>query len=375
VYRSADGGRTWSTWGLEGQAVRALAIAASAPNILIAGTLDGVYRSLAASPSWQRISPEHDRELRNLDSLAIDPRDPQIIYAGTFHLPWKTEDGGRTWRPIHEGMIDDSDVMSLLIDAGDSRRIYAGACSGIYRSEDSAAGWKKIQGIPYMARRTYAIVRDPADPDSVYAGTSEGLWKTADGGKNWRRVTPESWVINSVLITGGEPARILIGTEERGVLASVDGGERFEEANAGFTHRQILAMGADEARPGRILAVLAHAPETAMETLDEGRTWSGMSAGLPPGSRVLRVYAAPDGAWWLSLSRGGLLRFDGARKAWKPAGTVTTARSGTSRRASRRTPAQTPLLAVVTNMVFREAEWYAATSQGLFLSADGGATW
>src|SRR6202521_3924266 len=149
VFRSADGGRTWSAAGLVGLAVRALAMAASDPNVLVAGTLDGVYRSLDASRSWERISPEHHEELRNLDSLAIDPRDPQIIYAATFHLPWKTADGGRTSGPIHEGMIDDSDVMSLLIDGADSRRIYASACSGIYRSDDSAAQWRKIQGIPF----------------------------------------------------------------------------------------------------------------------------------------------------------------------------------------------------------------------------------
>ena len=93
---------------------------ASDPDILVAGTLDGVYRSRDASKSWERISPEHHEELRNLDSLAIDPRDPQTIYAGTFHLPWKTTDGGRNWRPIHDGMIDDSDVMSIADRSVDS---------------------------------------------------------------------------------------------------------------------------------------------------------------------------------------------------------------------------------------------------------------
>ncbi|HEY2647036.1 MAG TPA: sialidase family protein, partial [Candidatus Acidoferrales bacterium] len=81
VFRSTDGGHTWSSAGLAGQSVRALAMAPSDPNVLVAGTLDGVYRSLDASRTWQRISPEHHEELRNLDSLAIDPHDPQIIYA------------------------------------------------------------------------------------------------------------------------------------------------------------------------------------------------------------------------------------------------------------------------------------------------------
>ena len=184
--------------------------------------------------------------------------------------------------PIHEGMIDDSDVMSLLIDSENSRRIYASACSGIYRSDDSAAQWRKIQGIPYTARRTYAITQDPKQPASVYAATSEGLWKTADGGMTWRRTTPESWVVNTVVVAEGNPGRVLIGTEELGVLASDDGGEHFQDANAGFEHRQILALGLDPKRPGRILAVLAHAPEPILATEDDGRTW------FPPWARTPR---------------------------------------------------------------------------------------
>jgi photosystem II stability/assembly factor-like uncharacterized protein len=402
VFRSADGGHTWTGASLAGQAVRALAMAASDPRVLVAGTLDGVYRSLDAGKSWERISPEHHQELRNFDSLAIDPGDPQTIYAGTFHLPWKTTDGGRTWRPIHEGMIDDSDVMSLLIDEGNSQRVYASACSGIYRSEDRAAQWRKIQGIPYTARRTYAITQDPKRPASVYAATSEGLWKTDDGGMTWRRTTPESWVVNTVVVAEGHPGRVLIGTEELGVLASSDGGEHFEDANAGFEHRQILALGVNANQAGRVLAVLAHAPEPILATEDNGRKWSALGPGLRA-EQALRVYAAPDDAWWVSLAHGGLMRYDAGKKAWQRAGKVLgevadakaavsphgggagghppqrigllqpTQVSGKSTRKAMNGPQ--PLLDIVTDMAFSSKEWYAATSRGLLLSADRGATW
>jgi photosystem II stability/assembly factor-like uncharacterized protein len=400
VFRSADGGRTWSPAGLVGEAVRALAMAPSDPNQLVAGTLDGIYRSIDGSKTWERISPEHHEELRNLDSLAIDPRDPQTIYAGTFHLPWKTSDGGRTWRPIHEGMIDDSDVMSLLIDGGNSRRLYASACSGIYRSDDSAAQWRKIQDIPYTARRTYAITQDPKRPESVYAATSEGLWKTADGGMNWRRTTPESWVVNTVVVSEGDPGRVLIGTEEWGMLMSDDGGEHFRDANLGFEHRQILALGLDANRPGRVVAVLTHAPEPILATEDEGRTWSPLGPGLRA-EQALRIHAAPDGAWWVSLAHGGLMRYDAGKKAWIPTGmmvgeaaegntTGSTHRGfpvgarhavplrgapGPNRSAGNGAGRERPLQAVVTDMAFSSKLWYAATSGGLLESGDEGATW
>jgi photosystem II stability/assembly factor-like uncharacterized protein len=395
VFRSGDGGRTWSDAGLAGQVVRALAMARSDSNVLVAGTLDGVYRSRDASKTWERISPEHHEELRNLDSIAIDPRDPQTIYAGTFHLPWKTADGGRTWRPIHEGMIDDSDVMSLLIDGANSRRIYASACSGIYRSDDSAAQWRKIQGIPYTARRTYAITQDPQRPGSVYAATSEGLWKTEDGGMTWRRTTPESWVVNTVAVAEGNPGRVIIGTEELGVLASDDGGEHFQDSNAGFDHRQILALGLDAKRPGRVLAVLAHTPEPILATEDDGQSWSPLGPGLRA-EQVLRIYFAPDDAWWASLARGGLMRYDAGKGAWKQAGTVIGGvlgakapvsrlggapvaplqpTQGVRRSAGKAGRGLRPLLDVVTDLAFSSKGWYVATNTGLRVSADRGATW
>jgi photosystem II stability/assembly factor-like uncharacterized protein len=382
VFRSADGGRTWTSAGLAGQAVRALAMAESDPNVLVAGTLDGVYRSLDASKSWNRISPEHDEELRNFDSLAIDPHDSNVIYAGTFHLPWKTSDGGRSWRPIHEGMINDSDVMSLLIDGADSRRIYASACSGIYRSDDNATQWRKIQGIPYAARRTYAITQDPKRPAIVYAATSEGLWKTEDGGMIWRRTTPESWVVNSVIVVEGSPGKVLIGTEELGVLTSEDGGEHFEASNAGFEHRQILALGLDAHRPGRILAILAHASEPTLATEDDGRTWTALGPGLRA-EQALGVYATPDNTWWVSLVRGGLMRYDAGKNRWLQVGRVAgdplelNSHASPDRRKSQ-TKSQKgsqSLLDVVSDMAFSSNRWYAATPGGLLLSEDRGTTW
>jgi len=401
VFRSTDGGRTWSAAGLAGQAVRALVMALSDPNMLVAGTLDGVYRSLDASKSWERISPQHHEELRNLDSLAVDPRDPQIIYAGTFHLPWKTSDGGRTWRPIHNGMIDDSDVMSLLIDGANPQLLYASACSGIYRSDDSAAQWRKIQGIPYTARRTYAITQDPKHPARVYAATSEGLWKTEDWGMTWRRTTPGTWVVNTVIVADGNPGRVLIGTEELGVLESDDGGEHFQDDNEGFEHRQILALGLDPQRPGRVLVALAHSPEPVLSSEDDGRTWAALKAGLGA-EQILRIYAAPDGAWWVSLARGGLMRYDTEKMAWKATGTVLgeivgpdasvsplggaasvggrqavplRPRDEVHRSKGKLRRGQQPLRDVVSDMAFGSKEWYAATSRGLLVSADQGANW
>jgi photosystem II stability/assembly factor-like uncharacterized protein len=103
VFVSLDYGVTWQALGLAGHAIRALVQSESDSNVLIAGALDGVFRSNDLGRNWEQITPAGDSELRNFDSLAIDPRDPGIIYAGTFHLPWKTVDGGKNGRPSIAG--------------------------------------------------------------------------------------------------------------------------------------------------------------------------------------------------------------------------------------------------------------------------------
>ena len=394
VFRSDDGGRTWRTAGLAGQAVRALAQAPTNADLLVAGTLDGAYRSGDAGRTWQRISPEGHEEIRNLDAVALDPRNPEVIYVGTFHLPWKTTDGGRRWVPIHQGMIDDSDVMSILVDDTTPHRVYASACSGIYRSENGGALWKKIQGIPFSARRTHVIRQDPQRPAIVYAATTEGLWKTASGGASWQRVTPSDWVINALVIPNDAPNRLIIGTEKLGVLVSDDGGQNFRAANNGFFHRQIVGLALDRERPGRVLAVLANAPDPVLATEDGGRTWAPLGQGLKT-EALRRVYFSPDG-WWAALERGGLMRYDETKGAWvragmavgEPASRIRRSPSQASggrapQRAAQRTALQPPtapkgkrpLRHHVNDLAFSRQAWFAATADGLLASTDHGATW
>jgi photosystem II stability/assembly factor-like uncharacterized protein len=376
-YRSRDGGRTWELAGLAGLHVRALAQAPSDPDILVAGTRYGVYRSRDAGTTWKRISPEGHEEIRNLDSVAIDPRDPDIIYAGTYHLPWKTTDGGRRWVSIHQGMIDDSDVFSIEIDRTNPRRIYASACSGIYRSDNAGALWQKIQGIPYSARRTHVIRQDPVRAATVYAGTTEGLWRTTSAGAAWQRLTPRNWVINALVIDPARPERLVVGTDRLGVMVSDDGGKTFRASNRGFHHRQIvsLALDRDPARQGRVLAVLANAPEPLLATEDGGQTWEPLGPGLST-EGLLGVYASPDG-WWAALERGGLMRYDEQAGRWVAAGTVTGEAAVVRDRRGYLVPARgpRPLVQRVVDLAFSREAWFAATPQGLLVSRDLGRHW
>ena len=380
VYRSDDGGRSWHPSGLNGHAVRALAAAPSDPDTLVAGALDGVFRSRDSGKNWEMLTPANDPELRNFDSLAIDPSDPDTIYAGTFHLPWKTSDGGRDWVAIHDGMIDDSDVLSLAVNPSNREEVFASACSGIYRSGDAGAHWRRVQGIPESSRRTLVIRFDPGNLSTLFAGTTAGLWKSTDGGTRWRQISPGDWVVNALLVSppSDEPgsAHLLLGTEQRGVVMGTGASGEFEAANEGFQHRRVVALTLDRGNPKRLGAVLANASEPVVQTNDGGETWSPLGLGSDS-ALVRKLFSMPDG-WWAPVASGGLLRLDAKSDKWVREG-VLLGRSapGNDGATSTAYPARTKTAfrAVVNDLSFSDTDWFAATEEGLFRSSDAGKSW
>jgi photosystem II stability/assembly factor-like uncharacterized protein len=296
IFKSTDGGDTGKELDdMHNESVRALAIDPNDSNILVAGTLSGVFRTTDAGGDWERISPKDHAELINVESVAIDPRDTKIIFAGTTHLPWKTTDGGLTWHSIKEGMLDDSDVFSIAILDDNPDHVFASACSGIYRSENSGNLWSKVQGIPFTSRRTHIIYPHPSRPDVIFAGTTQGLWRTMDGGKSWQILTPKTLVVNSIDINANEPDKILLGTENHGVLVSRDLGKSFFESNVGFIHRHVLTIEPDIAMPNRVYSTVFHDGVAGglFISNDGGRTWRQSIKGLG-GRDIFALYQDPD---------------------------------------------------------------------------------
>ncbi len=130
-----------------------------------------------------------------------------VIYAGTWYLPYKSTDGGQSWRIIKNGIIDDSDIFAIDIDPRNANHIIASACSGIYETHEAGEKWQKIQGIPSQSRRTRAILQHPSIPGLVFAGTTEGFWRSAKGGQNnsWMVTTSRQLEINSIAVHPRNP--------------------------------------------------------------------------------------------------------------------------------------------------------------------------
>ena len=121
------------------------------------GRWRGVFRSQDSGAHWQRISPQDNKEIHEIESLAIDPTDPALSTRAPGICPGRQPMAAATWTSIKDGIIEDSDVFSILIDPKQPNVVYLSACSGIYKSVDGArssrAGLVPISRRAYLRRR------------------------------------------------------------------------------------------------------------------------------------------------------------------------------------------------------------------------------
>jgi photosystem II stability/assembly factor-like uncharacterized protein len=368
---------------MHGKSIRAMAIADSDHKVLVAGALDGVYRSSDSGDNWQRISPANHNDIKNIESIAVDPKNPNAVYAGTWHLAWKTEDGGTSWHRVNKGMIDDSDVFSIIVDSSNPSVVFASACSGIYKSENAGELFHKIQGIPFSARRTRVLKQDPSNPNIVYAGTTEGLWKTTDLGQTWKRVSNPEIVVNDVLVDPRNSRRVLLATDRSGVLASDDAAQSFVASNHGYTHRYVSSILADKNDPRTIFAGIVNDKEQGgvFASHDGGQHWMQKSAGLG-GRDVFSLQQAGSGALIAGTNRGAFMLERNASE-WKPINTVINEKTSTKTvvkgkkktAVATNTAVRSVLNAKVSDLEITPKRWLAATSDGLFMSSNNGQSW
>jgi photosystem II stability/assembly factor-like uncharacterized protein len=358
LFRSKNGGKSWEALPeMHGKSVRALALAEYDSKTLVVGTLDGVFRSNDGGDSWKQISPAGHADIRNIESVAIDPKDPNVVYAGTWHLPWKTTDGGVRWNRINKGMIEESDVFSIIVKSENPSMMFASTCSGIYKSENAGISFSKIQGIPFTARRTRVLKQDPSNPSTIYAGTTEGLWKTTDLGKTWKRVSNPEVVVNDIMIDPRNSNRVLLATDRSGVLASDNGAASWTASNHGYTHRYVTSIVADKSDPKTVFVGVVNDREFGgvFVSHDGGQSWQQKSAGLG-GRDVLTLQQAANGDLIAGTNKGIFL----------------LARNGGDWQAINSALTQN---ARVSAVEASSNTWFAATSAGLFSSSNQGKSW
>lgn len=295
-FRSTDGGETWKeSKELKGESIHSMTQSPVDPKLILLGTTRGVWSSRNSGEDWTKISSTTMPV--NIDSLAIDPRSENTIYAGTWWRAYKSTDAGKNWRLIRDGMIDDSDVFAVTLNPRNPDHVIASACSGIYESFNGGEKWAKINGIPSQSRRTRDILQHPTIAGTVYAATTEGFWMTTNGGKTWALTTQRNLEINSIAVHPDEPNRVFIGTNNYGVMVSNDGGRNFQQTNTNFSSRLTYMVTPDIQKQNRLYAA-THNTATGggffFVSDDSGQTWK-QAQGLDVG-RVRTFTLEQDGS-------------------------------------------------------------------------------
>src|SRR5712692_8207786 len=240
IFKTTDGGIHWDPI-FDSQAVSSigsLAVAASDPNIVWAGTGEsfirshisvgsGIYKSMDAGKTWTLMGLEKTGRIGN---VVIDPRNPDIVLAcalGHAYGPqpergvFRTRDGGKNWEKVL--FVDENTGCSdMAMDPNNSRILFAGmwqleihtwgrtsggAGSGLFKSTDGGATWKLLEGhgLPKTPVGRIAVRVAPRDSSRVYAliETGDGvpmdgkptqsgqLWRSDDGGENWQLVNSD----------------------------------------------------------------------------------------------------------------------------------------------------------------------------------------
>src|SRR6185295_18379924 len=365
LYRSEDAGEHWKRlspgFPKRGQSLDEIAVDARGVVLVgyweVRGNGGGVARSTDGGKTWARITPPDHADLRNFESVAFDPVDPNTMYVGTWHLGWKTVDGGQNWLPMHTGMIDDSDVMTLTVDRWKPQVVYATACTGIYRSEDAAGRWTKIKGIPSSSRRTRSFAQSPDDQNRLFAGTTEGLWSSEDNSATWRLITQKNLIINDVLTLPG--GMVLLGTEGAGVVRSTDGGLTWFASNDGFSERFVSKVVFDRVGHRVLAGIWGDRNHGGVFTAPGPRgPWSRLGTGLE-GREVLSLTLL--GRQALAGTDDGLFVSDPETGAWARMSTIVDKVDVHPR--------------VKDILALPPRNLIAATSKGVLRSGDGGRTW
>ncbi|HST24155.1 MAG TPA: SBBP repeat-containing protein [Blastocatellia bacterium] len=237
--RSSDDGRSFETLdrGLTINNLSYVAIDPHNPSIIYTGFTGAVLKSIDGGLNWKNASnwkKDESTPAYLTTCLAIDPKTPSTIYAGVNTSSvahneklagvLKSTDGGDSWKTQLEDLR--INVSSLAIDPTNPAIIYAGARfqqhSGVFKSTDGGNTWNVMNnGLTNIHVNTLAI--DPATPATIYAGTRLGLFKSTDGGKSWSANQSLEQVI-AIAIDAKTPSTIYASTVDESVsLTSIDG--------------------------------------------------------------------------------------------------------------------------------------------------------
>jgi photosystem II stability/assembly factor-like uncharacterized protein len=315
VWKSDDYGRTWTPI-FDSQptgSIGAIAVAPSDPNVIYVASGEGlqrpdlsvgngIYKSTDAGQTWTHLGL---REGQQIPALAVDPRDPNRLFAAVLGHPYgpneqrgvfASTDGGQNWQKIlyvdentgaSDIAMDPSNPDVLYASLWEAREgpwefgnTYAGKHGGIFKSTDGGKTWHKLtQGLPEVDQAYVAIA--PSDPHRLYAtvaaGREVGIYRSDDAGENWHRATTDPRPANR--IGGGDLPVPRVDPKDADTLysasivtwRSTDGGQTWtgiKGAPGGDDYQNIWI------NPNNPDIILLVGDQGALVSVNRGRTWS-----------------------------------------------------------------------------------------------------
>lgn len=274
VYKTTNGGANWFPVnnGLTYIKVQALAIGTSNANVLYAGTdqlgttNSGVYKTTDGGASWTLVNNGIVESSKGIQAIVVDPTNANIAYITVFdgvanstNGLYKTTDGGTTWVPITTGLGANKNFLAIAINPLNPNVLYAGTSfqppstgpSKIYRTNNAGGTWIDVSnGLPSLTTNLLPV-RDlsvsTVDTSVVLAGlflndTSGGAYLTTNGGQNWvkKHGLPNvaGTLLRTVKIRPGTSNQFFVGLDgggatSRGVWRSTNGGATWADFNNG----------------------------------------------------------------------------------------------------------------------------------------------
>lgn len=216
-------GLTWTQVGPSnvGGRVTALAVAPGGTTIYLGAAGGGVFKSTNSGVNWTPVMDGWGWETFSIGALALDPADPNVVYAGTGEANnaidnydgnglLRSSDGGQTWTSL--GLQATARIARVAVDPSNSSRLFVAAMGsqfstgpdrGLYRSEDGGQNWSKVLFVSDSTGVTDVLV-NPAHPETVFCATLErvrrqtyrrvygpecGIWRSTDHGSTWVQLT------------------------------------------------------------------------------------------------------------------------------------------------------------------------------------------
>ena len=214
--------------------------------------------------SWNEMGPKTSQNVTGhwnpgigrINVIALAPDDPQTIYIGAPSGGlWKTTDEGQNWACLTDNLpiigvsaiaVDYTNTDILYIGTGDKDAANTYSI-GVLKSYDGGQTWD-ITGLEWSIYQNETIAKlliHPDDPNTLFAATTYGLMKTTDGGDNWYRTLNGD--IDDIEFKPGDPGVVYACTKK--LYISTDGGENFEQSQAGLPTNYRVQIAVTEANP------------------------------------------------------------------------------------------------------------------------------